>query len=75
MPNYLTEIRDEYAGPWPRALRAVATIAIGGHLVAHFIFGAPLWSVGVLGSLSVGVALVVFALWMKRRYPASKTRL
>jgi len=68
--NTLTEFRDTYAGQWPKALSAILFVIIGGHLIAHFFFGAELLNLhALIGNVTVAGICVLFAVCLKRRYP------
>ncbi|KZX57953.1 hypothetical protein A3709_20290 [Halioglobus sp. HI00S01] len=70
MSNTLTYIRDTYAGPWPKVLRNSAFLFWMEHMLSVMTSPADLLSPSSLmqSFLLVG-GLVVFALWLKKRYP------
>ena len=62
----------DYAGP-PGWARALGWAGIGGHLALLFLYSisgliAPVWGVGLLWV--VWAALLVGAVWLRRRRPA-----
>jgi|AntRauTorcE11897_2_1112592.scaffolds.fasta_scaffold26421_3 drug/metabolite transporter (DMT)-like permease len=69
--NFLTELRDCYAGPWPRALFYLLLVAIAGPLVGFLITGEPLAPRMFVGSSLLALALFAIGIRVKRVYPRS----
>lgn len=67
--NLLTDFRDTYAGPWPRALFFLALVAFGGPLISALFFDEPISLKMFVGSGAVSVAAFLTGVWVKRHYP------
>lgn len=63
--NTLTQIRDDYNGPWPRTLLRLFLIIVGGQAIVYFYRG-EITLMSVLGGLSVVTVLVITGYFIKR---------
>lgn len=72
--NLLTEFRDYYAGPWPRAVLHLLLVAVGGPLIGVLITGESFSIRLFVGSSLVALAALSVGVWAKRRYPRSNDR-
>lgn len=70
--NLLSDFRDIYAGPWPRAISFLLLLVFGGPLVGALITGEPISPKLFVASGFVAVTVFITGVWVKRRYPRSE---
>lgn len=70
--NLLSDIRDTYAGPWPRAILFLLVLVFGGPCVSALITGESLSPRLFVGSGFVAFVVFFTGVWVKQRYPPSE---
>lgn len=61
----LSEFRETYAGPWPRAVVSLLTVSFGGPAVATLLTGEPFSLRLFAGSALVAIAAFLIGVWSK----------
>lgn len=68
--NLLSQVRQTYAGPWPKTVRRITLLIVVSHLVTVLLFDLKLFHLpALMGNLFVVIVVVVLGIYVKHKYP------